>query len=155
MRHTKWGIAKASLAALTFAAALAALTPTPAAAEHKCDEPNPCLSYTHAHNDGEYDRDVFDWTPRRFDTRGSHDWFGAYAQGLGSKFKGTDHNYHYTYATGGRLLDSHAAWYFYSSRQDDKPLRGLFQIRVRIPRDDTATRNATSKRSTLTANSGI
>lgn len=143
LNHTGFG--RGSLLCVAVLAVLATvLVPTPAAAEHKCDETNPCQSYNHGHNVGQYDRDITDWAPRRFDDAGSDDWHGAYAEGYGPKFSGTEHNYHWTYATGGRLHDSHAAWLFLDARQDDHLPRGIFHIRVRIPKDSAASRNATA-----------
>ncbi|MXV86379.1 MAG: hypothetical protein F4Z53_00080 [Acidimicrobiales bacterium] len=108
------------------------LSQTPAMADHEChDGTRPCQVVYH----GDRDRDIADWIPVRKDEAGSFDWHEASAPSA----RDGSRTYHYTYATGGRLLDSHAYWNFDTAHDGNRP-RGVYRLLVRIPKSSDGAR---------------
>lgn len=112
-----------------YALVLVLLSPAAGMADHECVwDAGRCLTYTHGHNRGTYDRDINVWTPSRYDIAGSYNWYKGHAVNT--------RTYHFIYATGGRILDSYAIWEI-TEGHDSSPPRGLYELWVRIPETDS------------------
>ena len=102
---------------------------TPVMADHTCDSQlTKCTPVFHGFDS----RDKADWTPDRFDEIGSTSWYVSEAPNTGT--------YHYTYASGGRVLDNYARWTLGRGER----LRGAYEIWVRIPEGDSLSRPPTA-----------
>lgn len=113
----------------TLLASIIVAIPSPAQAHHKCTwrNGNQCEALAHSYKS----RNVTDLTPQRYEKIRDDSWNASTDVNTG--------RFHWTYATGGRLLDDSAVWSF-SKRPNQDPIRGIYKIKVRLPRQNAAVK---------------